>query len=110
MDSVTTYELSSLLAERNHLGEYFDGSSTRGGWIVDTSSSVSDYRWSSEGENNGNSYQSISIYAEEYQRTRAILTNFFANSLPIGLADYYTIVATDAIPGQSEIDTYLTTP
>ena len=110
LDAVTTYELSSLLAERNHLGEYFDGSSTRGGWIVDTSSSVSDYRWSSEGENNGNSYQSISIYAEEYQRTRAILTNFFANSLPIGLADYYTIVATDAIPGQSEIDTYLTTP
>jgi len=111
LGSVTTYELSYLLAERNHLGEYFDGSSRRGGWIVDEGGgTVGDYRWSSEGENNGNSYQSISIYTEEYQRTRALLNNFFADSLPVTLKDYYTVVATDAIPGQSAIDTYLTTP
>jgi hypothetical protein len=111
LGSVTTYELSYLMAERNHLGEYFDGSSRRGGWIVDESGgTVGDYRWSSEGENNGNAYQSVSIYTEEYQRTRALLNNFFADSLPITLKDYYTVVATDAIPGQSAIDTYLTTP
>jgi hypothetical protein len=111
LGSVTTYELSSLLAERNHIGEYFDGSSTRGGWIVDENGdTVSDYRWSYEGENNGNSYQSVSIYSEEYQRTRALLINFFASALPVTLQDYYTVVATDAIPGQSAIDTYLTTP
>ena len=111
LDSVSTYGLSSLLAERNHLGDYFDGNSTRGGWIVDVNgNTVSDYRWSTEGENSGIANSSISIYTEEYQRTRALLVDLFATALPVNLTNYYTVVATDAIPGQSAIDTYLTTP
>lgn len=111
LESVTSYVLTLLLAERNHLGGYFDGNSRRGGWLVDpTGNTVSDYRWSSEGENNGNAYESISVYTEDYQRTRALLLSFFANALPITQYPYYTITATDAIPGQSAIDTYLTTP
>jgi hypothetical protein len=105
LESVPSYLLELLLLERNHLGNYFDGNSRRGGWIVDQSgATVSDYRWSSEGDNNGNAYESISIYTEEYQRTRALLNSLFAEVLPITQSQYYSIVATDAIPGQSAID------
>ena len=105
LESVPTYLLELLLVERNHLGGYFDGNSRRGGWIVDQSgATVSDYRWSSEGDNNGNAYESISIYTEEYQRTRALLNALFAEVLPVTQSQYYTIAATDAIPGQSAID------
>jgi len=112
LESVGNYELKYLLAERNHLGNYFDGDSNRGAWITDPigTDKVGDYRWSIEGENSGVAYESISVYTQEYQRTRALLTNYFKDSLPVTLTDYYTIVATDAIHGQSAIDTYLTTP
>lgn len=112
LSSVNVYALARLLIERNHLGDYFDGTSRRGGWIVDASgSTVSDYRWAAfrgSGTNSGNPYDSVSIYTEEYQRTRALLTSFFASSLPITVADSYTVVATNAVPGQDAIDTYLT--
>jgi hypothetical protein len=111
LEAVTNYSLSSILTERNRLGAYFDGDSNRGGWLIDpTGTTVSDFRWSSEGENNGNPYESISVYTEDYQRTRALLNRVFRQALPITQEQYYTIVATDAIPGQSAIDTYLTTP
>lgn len=111
LSSVSQYNLSSLLAERNYLGGYFDGNSSRGGWLVDpTGVTVSDYRWSSEGENNGNAFQSISIYTEDYQRTRTLLQAVVPYLLPITQSQYYSFLATDAIPGQSAIDTYLTTP
>jgi len=112
LSSVLTYDLSLLLTERNHLGGYFDGNSRRGGWIVDSSgSTVSDYRWAAfrgTGTNSGDAYDAVSIYTEEYQKTRALLTTFFSSSLPITVAGDYTVVATDAVPGQEAIDTYLT--
>jgi hypothetical protein len=109
MSAISVYQLKYLLAERNRLGEYFDGSFTRGGWILDPAgNSTSDYRWSSEGSNNGNAYESISVYSEDYRRTRSLLDSYFRQSLPVTVADYYDFTAFDAIPGMDAIDTYLT--
>lgn len=109
MSAISVYQLKYLLAERNRIGEYFDGSFTRGGWILDPAgNSTSDYRWSSEGSNNGNAYESISVYSEDYRRTRSLLDSYFRQSLPVTVADYYNFTAFDAIPGMDAIDTYLT--
>jgi hypothetical protein len=109
MSAISVYQLKYLLAERNRLGEYFDGSFTRGGWILDPAgNSTSDYRWSSEGSNNGNAYESISVYSEDYRRTRSLLDSYFRQSLPVTVSEYYTFTAFDAIPGMDAIDTYLT--
>ena len=109
LSTVPTYQLKYLLAERNRLGEYFDGSFTRGGWILDPAgNSTKDYLWSSEGSNNGNAYESISVYSEDYQRTRSIVNSLLVGALPVTVADYYTFTAFNAIPGMDAIDTYLT--
>ena len=109
MSAISVYQLKYLLAERNRIGEYFDGSFTRGGWILDPAgNSTSDYRWSSEGSNNGNAYESISVYSEDYRRTRSLLDSYFRQSLPVTVSEYYTFTAFDAIPGMDAIDTYLT--
>lgn len=81
-----------LLAERNFLGTYFDGSTVRGGWLVD-SSSVSDYRW--EGAANA----SRSLFTEDYQRTKAALQDLLFDILPITEESKYTIVSYNAVPG-----------
>lgn len=107
--ATSVFQLKYLLAERNRLGEYFDGSFTRGGWILDPAgNSTSDYRWSSEGSNSGVEFESISVYSEDYRRTRSLLDSYFRQSLPVTVADYYTFTAFDAIPGMDAIDTYLT--
>ncbi len=86
------FDLSSVLAERNHIGGYFDGDTVRGGWLVD-SSSVSDYRWS------GSANNSASIFAEDYERTKGIVQQLLFEVMPITEADKYEIVAFNAIPG-----------
>jgi len=109
LSTITTFQLKYLLAERNRLGEYFDGSFTRGGWILDPlGNSTKDYLWSSEGSNNGNAYESISVYSEDYQRTRSLVSNLLTGALPVTVADYYTFTAFNAIPGMDAIDAYLT--
>jgi hypothetical protein len=112
LESVSTYSLKYLLAERNRLGNYFDGSFVNGGWISNPAgtSRTGDYNWSSEGENTGNPFDSISVYTEDYQRTRAVLGNTFLGLLPITQADYYTVTSYNAIPGMDAIDAYLTGP
>lgn len=89
---VPVFRLAYMLAERNHLGEYFDGDTIRGGWLVD-SSSVSDYRWA------GSANASQSIFAEDYERSKSILDVLLFSALPINEAQYYTITSYNAIPG-----------
>lgn len=115
ISSTEQYRMRNVLAERNFIGKYFDGNTSIGGWLIDDLSSTSDYRWSSEGENNGNAYQSISIYTEQFRRTRGILKELFFSFLPLSEDYRYrdgtgepNITAYDAIPGQSAIDAYLT--
>jgi len=92
LSEVPSMDLSSLLAERNHLGEYFDGDTVRGGWLIDASS-VSDYRWS------GSANLSQSIFAEDYERSKSIIDELLFDVFPITEADDYTIVSYNAIPG-----------
>ncbi len=81
-----------LLAERNYLGSYFDGDTIRGGWLIDASS-VSDYRWAGAANN------SVSLFAEDYERTKAIVNELLFDVLPITEESKYTIVAYNAVPG-----------
>ncbi|NDC89201.1 MAG: hypothetical protein EB075_10425, partial [Bacteroidetes bacterium] len=112
LESVSTYELKYLLVERNRIGNYFDGSFANGGWISNPAGTArtGDYNWSSEGENSGNPFDSISVYTEDYQRTRSALSNVFNFLLPVTLTDYYTVTSYNAIPGMDAIDAYLTGP
>lgn len=112
LEAVSAYDLSYILIERNRLGNYFDGSDKRGGWISNPAgtSRTSDYNWSSEGENTGTAYESISVYSEDFQRTRSIIGYFFTQILPVTQYQYYTITSYNAIPGMNAIDAYLTGP
>jgi len=92
LSAVSTFTNGALLAERNFLGTYFDGSTVRGGWLVD-SSSVSDYRWESTAN------ASRSLFTEDYQRTKAVVQDLFYDTLPITEVSKYTIVAYNAVPG-----------
>lgn len=92
LSAVPEFRNELLLAERNFIGDYFDGDTVRGGWLID-SSSVSDYRWS------GSANASPSIFAEDYERTKAIVDQLLFDVLPITEVSKYTIVAFNAIPG-----------
>lgn len=92
LSAVPTFRNELLLAERMHLGSYFDGDTVRGGWLID-SSSVSDYRWY------GSANSSVSIFAEDYERTKKVLDTLLWDVLPITEASRYTIVSVNAVPG-----------
>lgn len=112
LSAVDNYQLKYLLAERNHLGEYFDGSFTRGGWLTDPDGNrTSDFKWNDDGDNlsgfnDGTPFYSISTYSEDYQRTRALLSTSFKRALPITVADSFNFCSFDAVPGMDAIDDY----
>jgi len=76
---------SRFLIERNSIGGYFDGSTTLGGWLIGDGSSISDYRW--EGTEN----LSLSIYNEDYQRTKLVLQDLIDDVLPVNVADAFVL-------------------
>ena len=92
LSAVPSFGNGSLLAERNNLGLYFDGSTVRGGWLVDTTS-ISDYRWA------GTANNSRSLYTEDYQRTKSVLNQVLFDILPITEVSKYTISSFNAVPG-----------
>lgn len=86
------YDESRLMIERNHVGPYFDGSFTRGGWLTGgIGASVKDFRWSGTPDN------SPSLYHEEYERTSQLVVGFLNDVLPVDVAATYTIVDFKAI-------------
>jgi Phage tail protein (Tail_P2_I) len=87
-----TIDVSYLLVERNNAGAYFDGDTRRGGWLVD-SASISDYRWEAAPNT------SVSIYTEDYERTKKIANLVVNDMLPVNFAERVTIVSYDAVPG-----------
>lgn len=82
----------SLLLERFFVGRYFDGDKVEGGWLID-SSSVSDYRWS------GSANDSVSIFAEDYERTKSIINELLFDVIPITEVAKYTIVSYNSYVG-----------
>ena len=66
-----------MLLERNTVGEYFDGDTTRGGWIVDGSGAVSDFAWvGTEGE-------SQSVYTDNIQKVKYTINRLIQSILPV---------------------------
>jgi hypothetical protein len=91
-------DMRNILVEVNNLGPYFDGSTVRGGWLVDQFASVGDYRWESAPN------ASRSLYAEEYERTKGIVDALLFNAFPINEAAKYTIKSYDGVPGITNSD------
>jgi hypothetical protein len=69
-------EFDYALLEKGYIGEYFDGNTIRGGWLVD-GNSISDYRWL------GTANQSFSVYSANYQKTRNVVYRLLPEILPI---------------------------
>lgn len=86
------FEVGRVLVERNIIGKYFDGSRIDGGWIID-SNALTDYRWARSPNS------SLSMYTEDFGRTRSVVEAFLSRALPITESVKYTIVDYTKIPG-----------
>lgn len=77
-------DFSNILLERNYQGEYFDGDSRKGGWIVDDMTSISDFRWRDPvDENNSLPATCFSVYSPNYQKTKYVLQRIIPQVLPV---------------------------
>jgi hypothetical protein len=79
-------QVGKLLLERSSGGAYFDGSTTLGGWLID-SNTISDYRWYNE-EDPDSSIEpdrtdTFSVYNSNYSKTRAVVHRMLSSFLPI---------------------------
>jgi len=81
---VLTYVNSHFLLEKNGAGEYFDGDTKRGGWLIGIQN-ISDYRWEDGFDDQHNSR---SLYNEDYERTKQVVNQVFTDVLPIDQASY----------------------
>jgi phage tail-like protein len=77
---------NSMLLERATNGNYFNGNTSFGGWLVD-GNTISDYRWYNPAAPNdaspGLPIENFSVYNSNYQKTRAVANRFLTNLLPV---------------------------
>jgi hypothetical protein len=77
---------NSMLLERATNGNYFNGNTSFGGWLVD-GNTISDYRWYNPAAPNsasaGSAIENFSVYNSNYQKTRAVANRFLTNLLPV---------------------------
>ena len=91
-----------LLLEKLLGGNYFDGDSAEGGWVIDyaTGNRVSDYRWHNiddPGSNvEGPAQASYSVYNSNYRKTRTLADRYLAQVLPVKQTSYADIVYSNA--------------
>ena len=77
---ITYNDFDYALLERNYIGEYFDGDTVRGGWLLGDSGalgSISDYRWL------GSANNSFSVYTTNYQKTKQVIERLLKDILPV---------------------------
>ena len=75
---------TNALLERSYIGEYFDGNTRLGGWLVDDMNSISDYRWRNPvDENSSFPGESFSVYSPNYQKTKAVVQRLLPSILPV---------------------------
>lgn len=94
---------AKLLLERTNVGEYFDGNSINGGWLVDSPNGtrVSDYRWYYDPEpssptEEGEPELNYSVYNSNYQKKRALLNRYLKEMLPVNqLSKTNTVYSND---------------
>lgn len=91
-----------LLLEENHVGTYFDGDSTRGGWVVDDVGSSSDFQWYDPTTNppsEGTANASFSSYNENFQKTKFVVNRLLPSLLPVNkLVTSGTIYSNREVP------------
>lgn len=82
--SFTYDDFSNILLERNYLGEYFDGDTRKGGWLVENMNSISDFRWRDpDNPNNSVPAASFSVYSPNYQKTKNVIQRLLPDVLPV---------------------------
>lgn len=81
---------AKMLLERTTAGEYFDGNSINGSWLVEspTGTKISDYRWyyetaPSSATQEGAEELNYSVYNSNYQKKRALLNRYLVEMLPV---------------------------
>lgn len=83
-DPATAFK--KMLLERFINGQYFDGDTVFGGWLI-SGSNVSDYRWSDSTRPDANQAtlrnNSFSVYSANYQKTKAVAGRLLMDILPI---------------------------
>jgi hypothetical protein len=92
------FKVSKVLIERNHVGSYFDGDKELGNWIFGASSSIKDYRWLK------NADASLSVYTEDFGRTRSTVGTYIPYSLPITQVDRFTVSDYSYVGGKDLIE------
>jgi len=77
--SISYNDFSYTLLERDFIGNYFDGDTVEGGWLLSglSTGSISDYRWLGA-ENN-----SYSVYSSNWKKTQQIVSRFLQSVLPV---------------------------
>jgi hypothetical protein len=73
-----------LLLEKNNVGDYFDGNTVEGGWIVDEGGSISDFQWLNP-ESPGTSIPNVdfSVFNSNFQKTRSVINRLQQDVLPL---------------------------
>lgn len=100
ISDVETFRLQYLLAERNHIGNYFDGSEERSGWYLASvggntsySSEVKDHRWRG---GSGNADNAVSLYTEQFYKMTGLMKAACIGTLPITEEHIYRTSGTGA--------------
>lgn len=96
--NIGPFKVSKVLIERNHVGSYFDGDKALGNWIFGASSSIKDYRWLK------NADTSLSVYTEDFGRTRSTISSYISYSLPITQVSRFTVNDYSYVGGKDLIE------
>jgi len=77
-------DFTLLLLEKNNVGNYFDGNTVEGGWIVDENGSVSDFQWLNPADPGATAPNiDFSVFNSNFQKTKAVINRLQADVLPI---------------------------
>lgn len=90
--SSSSFSPYKMIAERNFIGNYFDGNETRSGWLIDTvggatNSEIKDHRWLGGSAQANNS---VSVYTEQYRKTKGVFIATCLAVLPVHERDVYS--------------------
>ena len=75
-----------------------DGDKVLGNWIFGASSSIKDYRWLK------NADTSLSVYTEDFGRTRSTISSYISYSLPITQVSRFTVNDYSYVGGKDLIE------
>lgn len=103
--STSDFSPYQMLAERNFIGNYFDGNESRSGWLIDTvggatNSEIKDHRWLGGSAQANNA---VSVYTEQYRKTKGVFLATCLGVLPIHERDIYSTAGVANISFQNVV-------